>query len=400
MSSPSSSPVYIVAAVRTPLGGFGGSLAALSATQLGSAAIKGALARSNVPASAVDEVIFGNVLSAGLGQNPARQAALGAGIPNSVPSTTVNKVCASGMKAISLAAQSIMTGSADVVVAGGMESMSNVPYYLPKHRFGSKYGHQEIVDGIIKDGLFDVYNQYLMGNAAELCAAEHKFTRKDQDDYAIESYQRAQKATAGGFFEEIIPVEIPGARGKPGKSVSTDDEVQNLNIEKLRAIKPAFVTDGTGTVTAPNASPLSDGASAVILVSAAKLAELGLKPLATIRGFADAAREPEWFTVAPVLAAPKALARAGVSLADVDAIELNEAFSVVALANQKLLDLDPAKVNCFGGAVALGHPLGCSGARIVATLISVLRRNGGKIGLAAVCNGGGGASALVIELAA
>ncbi|KAI9325194.1 Thiolase, N-terminal domain-containing protein [Zopfochytrium polystomum] len=384
----SSSEVYIVAAVRTPIGGFGGSLASLSATQLGSIAIKGALAKANVPASAVDEVIFGNVLSAGLGQNPARQAALGAGLPNTVPATTVNKVCASAMKAIILGAQAIAAGSADVVVAGGMESMSNVPYYLPKQRWGSKYGHQEIVDGI-----------YLMGNAAELCASEHKISREEQDDYAIGSYQKAQNAHASGLFaDEIIPVEVPGARGKPGKVVTTDDEVSNLNIEKLRAVKPAFVTDGTGTVTAPNASPLSDGAAAVILVSASKLASLNLTPIAVLRGTADAAHEPERFTTAPSVAAPKAVARAGLTLADVDAFEFNEAFAVVGIANQRILGLPADKINKFGGAVAIGHPLGCSGARIVATLVSVLRRTGGKVGCAAICNGGGGASALVIEL--
>ncbi|KAI9325328.1 Thiolase, N-terminal domain-containing protein [Zopfochytrium polystomum] len=395
----SSSDVYIVAAVRTPIGGFGGSLASLSATQLGSIAIKGALAKANVPASAVDEVIFGNVLSAGLGQNPARQAALGAGLPNTVPATTVNKVCASAMKAIILGAQAIAAGSADVVVAGGMESMSNVPYYLAKQRWGSKYGHQEIVDGIVKDGLFDVYNEYLMGNAAELCASEHKISREEQDDYAIGSYQKAQNAHASGLFaDEIIPVEVPGARGKPGKVVTTDDEVSNLNIEKLRAVKPAFVTDGTGTVTAPNASPLSDGAAAVVLVSASKLASLNLTPIAVLRGTADAAHEPERFTTAPSVAAPKAVARAGLTLADVDAFEFNEAFAVVGIANKRILGLPADKINKFGGAVAIGHPLGCSGARIVATLVSVLRRTGGKVGCAAICNGGGGASALVIEL--
>ncbi|KAJ3279089.1 erg10, acetyl-CoA C-acetyltransferase [Borealophlyctis nickersoniae] len=392
-------PAYIVAAVRTPIGGFGGSLASFTAPQLGSFAIKGALAKSGVPADQVQEVIFGNVLSAGLGQNPARQAALGAGLPNSVPCTTINKVCASGMKAIQLAAQTILLGNADVVVAGGMESMSNVPYYLPKHRWGSKYGHQEIVDGLVKDGLTDVYNEYLMGNAAELCAKEYNLSREDQDNYAIGSYQKAQAATNDKLFqEEIIPVEVLGARGKPGKTITTDDEVPNLNESKLRAVKPAF-QPADGTVTAPNSSTLSDGAAAVIVVSAAKLEELGLKPLAIIRGWADAAREPERFTVAPALAVPKALAHASLPIDSVDYFEVNEAFSVVALANTQILNIDPAKVNAFGGAVALGHPLGASGARIVATLINVLKQKGGRIGVAGICNGGGGASAIVVELA-
>ncbi|KAJ3409012.1 erg10, acetyl-CoA C-acetyltransferase [Chytridiales sp. JEL 0842] len=392
-------PVYIVAAVRTPIGGFGGSLASFTAPQLGSIAIKGALSKAGVPATEVDEVIFGNVLSAGLGQNPARQAALGAGLPNSVPCTTVNKVCASGSKSIALAAQAILTGSADVVVAGGMESMSNVPYYLPKQRWGSKYGNQEVLDGLVKDGLTDVYNNYLMGNAAEVCAKEHGFGRTDQDDYAIKSYQKAQAATAAGDFkEEIIPVEIPGARGKPGKVITTDDEVENLNVEKLRAVKPAFITDGTGTVTAPNASTLSDGAAALILVSKSKLESLKLTPLAIVRGWADAAQEPERFTTAPALAIPKSLKHAKIPITSVDYFEVNEAFSVVSLANMKILNLDANKVNVFGGAVAMGHPLGCSGARIVVTLLSVLRKRGGKIGCAGICNGGGGASALVVEL--
>ncbi|KAJ3278154.1 erg10, acetyl-CoA C-acetyltransferase [Borealophlyctis nickersoniae] len=389
---------YIVAAVRTPIGGFGGSLASFSATQLGSFAIKGALAKSGVPADQVQEVFFGNVLSANLGQNPARQAALGAGLPNTVPCTTINKVCASGMKAIQFAAQTILLGNADVVVAGGMESMSNVPYYLPKQRWGSKYGHQEIVDGVVKDGLTDVYNEYLMGNAAELCAKDCNFSREDQDNYAIGSYKKAQAATNDGLFaEEIIPVEVPGARGKPGKTITSDDEVPNLNEEKLRAVKPAF-QPANGTVTAPNSSTLSDGAACVIVVSAAKVQELGLKPLAAIRGWADAAREPERFTVAPALAVPKALSHASIPISSVDYFEVNEAFSVVALANTQLLEIDPSKVNAFGGAVALGHPLGASGARIVATLINVLKQKGGRVGVAGICNGGGGASAIVVEL--
>ncbi|KAJ3048175.1 erg10, acetyl-CoA C-acetyltransferase, partial [Rhizophlyctis rosea] len=336
---------YIVAAVRTPIGGFGGSLASFSATELGSIAIKGALAKANLPADKVDEVFFGNVVSANLGQNPARQAALGAGLPNSVPCTTINKVCASGMKAIQFAAQSILLGNADVVVAGGMESMSNVPYYLPKQRWGSKYGHQEVVDGLLKDGLTDVYNNYAMGVAAELCAKEHNISRAEQDDYAIGSYQKAQAATNEKLFaDEIVAVEIPGARGKPGKSVTTDDEVANLNPDKLRAVKPAFQPID-GTVTAPNSSTLSDGASCIIVVSSEMVQELGLTPLARIRGWADAAREPERFTIAPALAVPKALAHAGVSIDQVDYFEVNEAFSVVAVANSRLLGVDAGKVN-------------------------------------------------------
>ncbi|KAJ3029684.1 UNVERIFIED_CONTAM: erg10, acetyl-CoA C-acetyltransferase [Siphonaria sp. JEL0065] len=398
MTQSNNRDVFIVSAVRTPIGGFGGSLAHLSATQLGSIAIKAAVERAKIQPGQVDEVILGNVLSAGLGQNPARQAALGAGLPNTVVASTVGKVCASGMKSIAYATQAIKAGDADIIVAGGMESMSNTPYYLPKQRFGSKFGHQEVVDGIIKDGLFDVYNEFLMGNAAELTAEKYGFSRTDQDDYAISSYQKAQASTAAGSFtQEIIPIEIPGARGKPGKTITSDDEVANLNIEKLRAIKPAFKTDGTGTVTAPNSSPLSDGAAALVLVSRAKLVELGLTPLALIRSTADAAHEPEWFTTAPAKAVPIALKKAGVTLDQVDAFELNEAFSVVALANAKILNLDAEKVNVFGGAVAMGHPLGCSGARVVVTLISALQQKGGKIGAAGICNGGGGASALVIE---
>ncbi|KAI9014906.1 Thiolase, N-terminal domain-containing protein [Gaertneriomyces semiglobifer] len=393
--------VYLVAAVRTPVGGFGGSLSTFSATELGSIVIKGALAKANVPASEVQEVFFGNVLSANLGQNPARQAALGAGLPNSVPCTTVNKVCASAMKSVIFGAQAILCGTADVVVTGGMESMSNVPYYLPKQRWGAKYGHQEVVDGLMKDGLTDVYNNYQMGVAAELCAKDHEIDRAAQDDYAIATYQRAQAATNDGSFQdEIIPVEVRGARGKPNKIVNTDDEVPNLNPEKLRAVKPAF-QPADGTVTAPNSSTLSDGAACVILVSGEKLAELNLTPIARIRGWADAAREPERFTTAPALAIPKAIKHAGLRSSDeVDFFEINEAFSVVAIANQQILKLDKEKVNVFGGSVAIGHPLGASGARIIATLCNVLKKKGGKIGCAGICNGGGGASAIVLELVA
>ncbi|KAJ3010682.1 erg10, acetyl-CoA C-acetyltransferase [Thoreauomyces humboldtii] len=393
------SEVFIVAAVRTPIGSFGGSLASFTAPQLGSIAVKGALERSGLPASIVDECIFGNVLSANVGQNPARQVALGAGLPNTVPCTTVNKVCASGMKAIIFAAQAILLGNADVVVAGGTESMSNTPFYLPGQRWGTKYGHQGVIDGVLKDGLTDVYHDYPMGVAAELCAKEHGITREDQDSYAIESYRKAQAAHAeGAFSEEIIPVTIAAARGKPAKTITTDDESANLNVDKLRAGRPAFQPVG-GTVTAANASSLNDGAACVILVSAAALAKHNLTPIARIRGWADAACEPERFTTAPTLAIPKALAHARIAQADVERWEVNEAFSVVAIANQRNLNLPVEKVNTLGGAVALGHPLGCSGARIVATLITSLKRaNAGKIGCAGICNGGGGASALVIEL--
>ncbi|KAI3630561.1 hypothetical protein MIR68_011996 [Amoeboaphelidium protococcarum] len=386
--------VYIAAAVRTPIGGFNGSLASFSATELGSLAIDAALKRGGIQADLVDEVFMGNVLSANVGQNPARQAALFAKLPNKVPCTTVNKVCASGMKAVMLGAQSIMLGQNDIVVAGGMESMSNCPYYVPKARFGAKYGHQEMVDGIVKDGLFDVYNKYLMGEAAELCAKEHQFTREQQDDFAVQSYKRAQDAFANKSFDhEIVPVSVNN-RGKV-TVVSLDDEVANLNEDKLRSVKPAFKSDGS--VTAPNSSTLSDGAAAIVLISGEKARQLGVKVLAKICSFADAAQEPERFTTAPALAIPSALARAGLSKDQVDFFEVNEAFAVVALANIKLLNLDPAKVNVYGGSVSMGHPLGCSGARIIATLLSALQNNQKKIGCAGVCNGGGGASAIVIE---
>ncbi|KAJ1553991.1 erg10, acetyl-CoA C-acetyltransferase [Nowakowskiella sp. JEL0078] len=389
--------VFIVAAQRTPVGGFGGSLSTLNAPQLGSIAIKAALQKAKVDPSLVEEVYFGNVLTANVGQNPARQATLGAGIPSSVPATTINKVCASGMKATAIGASQILLGQADIVVTGGQESMSNTPYYSTKTRWGSKYGHQELVDGIVQDGLWDIYNKFLMGNAAELCASEHGFTREQSDDYAIATYKKAQAALAdGSFYDEIVPVEVPGPKGKPGRTVTSDDEVPNLNESKLRAISSVFQKEGT--VTAPNASTLSDGAAAIVLVSGEKIKELGLNPIAKILSFADAALEPERFTVAPSLAIPKALSKAGLKISDVDYFEINEAFSVVALANQKILGLDPSKVNAFGGAVAIGHPLGASGARIIATLINVLSKKGGKIGVAAICNGGGGAGAIVIQL--
>ncbi|KAF8544252.1 putative acetyl-CoA acetyltransferase [Trichophaea hybrida] len=389
--------VYIVSSVRTPIGSFQGSLASLSAIQLGIHAVKYAVEKAGIKPTDVDEVFFGNVLSANLGQNPARQCAIGAGLPESTVCTTVNKVCASGMKAVILGAQTIMTGNADVVVAGGTESMSNVPYYLPTARDGARFGHKEIVDGVLKDGLTDAYDEKHMGLAAEQCASDHTFSREEQDEYAIKSYQKAQAATAEGYFkDEIAPVEVSGGRGKPNKVIDTDDEVKNLNVEKLKAVRPAFLPDG-GTVTAPNASPINDGASAMVLVSAKKLKELGLTPMAKILGWGDAAHTPIKFTTAPALAIPKAIANAGIDAEDIDFYEINEAFSVVALANLKLLDLPAEKVNIHGGSVAIGHPLGASGARIITTLIHVLRQRGGKIGVAGICNGGGGASAIVIE---
>ncbi|RJE18723.1 Acetyl-CoA acetyltransferase [Aspergillus sclerotialis] len=393
------SPVYIVSSARTPVGSFLGSLSSLTAPQLGSHAIKAALEKAEgVNPSDVDEVYFGNVLSANVGQNPARQCALGAGLKESTVCTTVNKVCASGLKAVILGAQTIMTGTADVVVAGGTESMSNTPHYLPNLRSGAKYGHQSLVDGIMRDGLSDAYGkQELMGLQAEECAQDHSFNREQQDDYAVRSYEKAQAAQqAGAFDEEIAPIELPGFRGKPGVTVSQDDEPKNLNKDKLRGIKPAFIP-GSGTVTAPNSSPLNDGAAAVVLVSEAKLKELNLKPVAKIMGWGDAAQQPSKFTTSPALAIPKALKHAGVSLDAVDAFEINEAFSVVALANIKLLGISEDKVNIHGGAVALGHPIGASGARVLATLLGVLKAKKGKIGCIGICNGGGGASALVVE---
>lgn len=387
--------VYIVSAVRTPIGAFNGALASLTAPQLGSIAIKGALEKAGVAPEMVQEVYMGNVLSAGMGQAPATQAMLGAGIPNTVPSTTVNKVCASGSKAIMLAAQSIMMGINDVVVAGGMESMSNIPYYLDKARNGYRLGHGSVIDGMVKDGLWDVYKDFHMGNAAEICAREHNITREDQDAFAIESYTRAQSAYAkNAFADEIIPVSVP-VRGKDPIVVSVDEEYTKVNFEKLKTLKPAFEKDGT--ITAANASKLNDGASALVLVSEEKVKELGLKPLAKITGFADAAQAPEWFTTAPALAVPKALKMAGVDAANVDYYELNEAFSVVGIVNAQLLGLDANKVNPRGGAVALGHPLGSSGSRIVVTLVHELLQDGKKIGVTGICNGGGGASAIVIE---
>ncbi|KAI9491412.1 Thiolase, N-terminal domain-containing protein [Zychaea mexicana] len=389
--------VFIAAAIRTPLGGFNGSLASLSATKLGSLAIEAAIKKANLPAEAVEEVVFGCVLTGNLGQNPARQAALGAGLPDTTVATTVNKVCASGMKAVAMAAQSIILGNADVIVAGGMESMTNTPYYLPKQRFGSTYGHQEVVDGVLKDGLTDVYNDYPMGVAAEECAERHGITREMQDDYAVESYKRAQAAFAAGYYkDEIVPVTVSGGRGKPDRVVDTDDEINKFNEAKLRAVRPAFKPKD-GTVTAPNASPLSDGAAAIVLVSREAAEKYNLTLIAKVSGWADAAQAPNKFTDSPALAIPKAIKHAGLKEEDISYYEINEAFSVVACANVKMLNISTDKVNVFGGAVAMGHPLGCSGARIIATLYSVLKQKDAKYGAAGVCNGGGGASALVIE---
>ena len=386
---------YIVAAVRTPMGSFGGTLAGFSATSLGSIAIKGALERVGLAPSAVQKVFMGNVISAGLGQAPARQAALGAGLPHSVPCTTVNKVCASGMKAIMLAAQSIQLGQNDVVIAGGMESMSNVPYYLPQARFGQKLGHGQMVDGLLKDGLWDVYNDFHMGNAGELCAREMGFTREQQDAYAIGSYEKAAKAwKAGKFNAEIVSVSIPSKKGDP-IAFAEDEEYKNVNFEKIPSLRPVF--DKNGTITAANASTLNDGASALILVSEEALKKYQLTPLARVAGYADAAVAPEWFTIAPSEAVPLAIQRAGISQSQVDLYELNEAFSVVALANNQKLGLDPAQVNIYGGAVSIGHPLGSSGSRITATLLHALHQEGKTYGVASLCNGGGGASAIVIE---
>jgi acetyl-CoA C-acetyltransferase len=387
--------VFIVSAVRTPMGSFSGSLSALTAPQLGAAAIKSAMEKAGIDGSQVNEVYMGNVLSAGVGQAPATQAMIFAGLPNTIPSTTVNKVCASGTKAIMLAAQSIMLGQNEVVVAGGMESMSNVPYYLDKARNGYRLGNGTVIDGLIKDGLWDVYNDYHMGNAAELCAKECNVSREDQDAYAIESYKRSAAAHAAGKFDrEMVPLEIP-VRGKDPVVVKADEDFTKVNFDKIPGLKPVFIKDGT--VTAANASALNDGAAALVLMSKEAVERTGAKPLAKILSFADAAQAPEWFTMAPSKAIPLALQRAGKSTTDVDYYEINEAFSVVSVANNREMKLDPAKVNVYGGAVSLGHPLGCSGARIVVTLISVLHQEGGKVGAAGICNGGGGASAIVIE---
>ncbi|RAL41475.1 hypothetical protein DM860_010269 [Cuscuta australis] len=396
--APVARDVCVVGVARTPMGAFLGSLSSLSATKLGSIAIESALKRANVEPSLVEEVFFGNVLSANLGQAPARQAALGAGIPNTVICTTVNKVCASGMKATMLAAQSIQLGINDVVVAGGMESMSNVPKYIAEARKGSRLGHDSLVDGMLKDGLWDVYNDCGMGVCAELCVENHKLTREEQDDFAVQSFERGIAAqNAGAFAWEIVPVEVSGGRGKPSTVVDKDEGLGKFDASKLRKLRPSFKETG-GTVTAGNSSSISDGAAAIVLASGEKAAELGLTVIAKIRGYADAAQAPELFTTAPALAIPKAIKNAGLEASQVDYYEINEAFAAVALANQKLLGLEGEKVNVHGGAVALGHPLGCSGARILVTLLGVLKQKNGKYGIGGVCNGGGGASALVLEL--
>ena len=386
--------VVIVSAVRTPMGSFGGSLSTVSATKLGATAIKGALEKINLDPNEIEEVYMGNVLQANLGQAPAKQAAIFAGISENTPCTTVNKVCASGMKAISLATQAIKCGDADVVIAGGMENMSSVPHYYSA-RNAVKLGDVKITDGMVKDGLTDVYNQVHMGVCADQCADEHHISRKDQDDFAIESYQRAAKAwTAGNFNEEIVPVAVPQRRGED-IIVSEDEEYKNVKLEKIPQLRAVFNKEGT--VTAANASTLNDGASALVLMSKEKAEELHIKPIAKVVSYADAAQEPKWFTTAPAKAVPKALAKANLSTEEIDFWELNQAFSVVGLVNTKLLGLDPTKVDVNGGAVALGHPLGSSGSRIIVTLINVLKQNNGRFGAAGICNGGGGASALVIE---
>lgn len=389
--------VYIVSAKRTPMGSFGGSLKGFSATDLGQFAIQGALEAAGVKPDQVDEVLMGNVCQANLGQAPARQAAIKAGIPNTVPCTTINKVCSSGMKAAMMAAQSIMLGHNDVVIAGGMESMSNIPYYAPSARWGSKFGGVELIDGLQKDGLTDAYNHQAMGNCGDATAAKYNITREAQDEYAINSYKRAAAATESGkFANEIVPVSIP-QRKKDPILMTEDEEYKNVRYEKIPALRPAFSKEGT--VTAANASTLNDGAAALILASEEAVEKYGLKPIAKVVSFADAAHEPEWFTTAPTKAAPKALERAGLSMDDIDYFEVNEAFSVVAMAFAETCGVSPDKMNVNGGAVSLGHPLGCSGARILTTLIHTLHNEGGNKGLATLCNGGGGASAFIVEKA-
>ena len=387
--------VVIVSAVRTPIGSFGGKLSSVPATKLGATAIKAAISKAGIKPELVDEVFMGNVLQANLGQAPARQAAIFAGLSEETPCTTINKVCSSGMKSIMIGAQTIMCGDNDVVVVGGMENMSSVPHYL-NGRTGQKLGNMNLIDGLVKDGLTDVYNNVHMGNCAELCAKEMNFTREQQDEFAIESYNRSTSAwDKGNFKEEVVSVSIPQRRGED-VIVSEDEEFRNVKMEKIPALRPVF--DKEGTVTPANASTLNDGAAALILMSAEKAQELGLTPLAKIKSYADAAHQADWFTTAPAKALPIALDKSGITVNDVDYFELNEAFSVVGLANIEKLGLDKTKVNVNGGAVSLGHPLGCSGARIVVTLLNVLKQNGGKIGAAGICNGGGGASAIVVEL--
>ena len=387
--------VVIVSAVRTPIGSFGGSLRDFSATQLGAIAIKGALNRAGLDPQLVQEVLMGCVLQANLGQAPARQAAKFAGLPNEVVCTTVNKVCASGMKAIAQAAQAITLGDSEIMIAGGMESMSNVPFYVENLRWGNKYGNTQLIDGLAKDGLTDVYDQKAMGNAAELCARECGISREEQDEFAAESYKRSQSAWAAGKFDsEVLSVEIPQRKGQP-ILFSKDEEPFNVKFDKIPELKPAFAKDGT--VTAANASNMNDGAAAVVVMSGEKAKSLGLKPIGRILSYADAEQAPEWFTITPSKAVPKAVAKAGLRMEDISYWELNEAFAVVGIENTRRMKLDPARVNVHGGAVSIGHPLGCSGARIIVTLLNVLKSNGAKYGAAGICNGGGGASAMVIE---
>lgn len=387
--------VYILAAVRTPMGSFGGSLKDFSATKLGAIAIKGALEKAGIKPGQVNDVLMGCVIQANLGQAPARQAAKFAGLPNEVNCTTINKVCASGMKSIALGAQSILLGDADIVVAGGMESMSNVPYYADTMRWGNKYGNVSLIDGLAKDGLTDVYDGKAMGFAAELCASTCNVTREEQDAFAIESYKRSQAAVTGGKFDnEIVPVEIPQRKGDP-VLFAKDEEPFNVKFDKIPELKGAFIKEGT--VTAANASTMNDGAAALVLISKEKAEELGLRPIAKIIAYADAEQAPEWFTTTPSLAVPKAVAKAGLTMEDISFWELNEAFAVVGIENSKRMKLDPATVNVNGGAVSIGHALGCSGARIIVTLINVLKQNNARYGAAGICNGGGGASAMVIE---
>jgi len=388
--------VVLVEAKRTPIGSFGGSLSSFTAPELGAAVILETIKSAGIKPDDVQELVMGNVLTAGVGQAPARQAAKKAGLSDKTPSTTVNKVCASGMKAIMIAADQIALGQCDIMIAGGMESMSNVPYYLSKHRFGSKLGHAQTHDGIIKDGLWDVYNDYHMGNAAELCASECNISREQQDEFAITSYKRALKAhESGAFADEITVMKVKDRKGNVSK-IEVDEELGKVNFDKIPGLRPVF--DKKGTVTAANASSINDGAAAVLLMSEEKAKELGLKPIARIRSHASAAKAPEWFTTAPADAIPIALKRAGVTKNDIDLFEINEAFSVVSLINNQLLELNPEKVNIHGGAVSIGHPIGCSGARIVVTLLHALKRTNNTLGAAGICNGGGGASALVVEM--
>ncbi len=387
--------VYIVSAVRTPIGSFGGSLKDIPATHLGAIAIAAAIQRAGIDPAQIDDLLMGCVLQANLGQAPARQAAKLAGLPDHINCTTVNKVCASGMKAIMQGAQSILLGDASIVVAGGMENMSSVPFYAESLRWGNKYGNAALIDGLAKDGLTDVYKNYAMGCAADLCAKEYKISREEQDAYAVESYKRSEAAwKKGAFKDEVVPVEIPQRKGDP-VLFSEDEEFRNVRFDKIPELKPAFTKDGT--VTAANASTMNDGAAALVLMSSEKAKALGIKPLAIIRGYADAEQAPEWFTTTPSVAVPRAVKKAGLTMNDIEYAEVNEAFSVVGIVNTKLLKLDPAKTNVHGGGVSLGHPLGASGARIIVTLLNVLKQNNAKLGAAGICNGGGGASAMVVE---